>query len=149
MEQQAKPVVLPAVLALRGSLAARVILDLAVAAVERPPLGKANQDHLEHTAALAATFYQRGRRPHPLETAAITPAVVALATLPELTPAQPGLAALAAVGMAGIKPLAPAVAAVGMATILILRRGQLIPAVAAGRTLTIHLQAQVRREDLE
>jgi hypothetical protein len=72
--------------------------------------------------------------------AVITLAVVALATLPDLTLVQTGSAALVAAAMAGINPVVE---------MCLGRRGQLIPAVAAGRTLTIERQEQARQEDLE
>ena len=148
VERMAKARVLPAVLALREAMAARQGLGRAAAVVERPrPEQRAVAT--EQMAALAATSYQHGRLQPLLETAVITQVEVALATQLELTAPQLGLEALAAVGMAGIKPPAAAVAAAEMATILVLRRGQLIPAVAAGRTLTIHRQEQARQEDLE
>jgi hypothetical protein len=121
-------------------MVARVGSGLAAAVVVLAPLGKIQTIATGRLAAMGATSYQRGLRLHPLEMAVITPAVVALATLPDLTLVQTGSAALVAAAMAGINPVVQ---------MCLGRRGQLIPAVAAGRTLTIIRQEQARQEDLE
>ena len=93
------------------------------------------------TAVLAATSYQRGRLRPLRGTVDITQVAAALAILLGLMPLLQERVARAVGAMAGIRIAAEA-------GILVLRRGQLIPAVAAGRTLTIHRQEQARQEAL-